>query len=338
MLRRLFIVFGFAVFLVYCWASVRYQNQVSVPSYRTVSVDVLGKGRTRAQWDADAQGQFQRLMELESAKYQLPEDAKIPAPPADAERPGAMDANGNISPGHPLSAGAFSFIIANLEADQGLVMQLRDTKAINGLADKKYLLRDAVMRPGDDLDQKPLLNYAAPVDKDMIDVLIRNGIGVITVTGHGSPVNYEIGTALMIVIIFLTLVAALKPLLWDPFRVMLDRRRQELDSGSMAERHNQEDEAKLAEAKKNENAKLLRDLDELRRRIQADAERRANAVLKEAQDREKGVKLEGLRRLGDSANTARRNLDREVPELAQLIADAVLPGRAAGGTDKNDNG
>lgn len=336
MLRRLFITFGFAVFLVYCWASVHYQNQVSVPGYRTVSVDVLGKGQTRAQWDADTQGQFQRLMQLESAKYQLPEDAKVPAPPADAKRPGAMDADGNISPEHPLSADDYTFMIADLEPDQGLVMQLRDTSAINGLANKNYLLRDPVMRPGDAPDAKPMYNYADPVDKDMIDGLIRSGVGVITVTGHGSPVSYEVGTALMIVVIFLTLVAALKPLLWDPFRAMLDRRRQELDSGSMAERRNQEDEAKLTEAKKTENAKLLRDLDDLRRRIQVDAERRAGDVLKEAQDREKGVKLEGLRRLGDSADTAKRGLDRQVPELAELIADAVMPGKAAGGADRND--
>lgn len=325
-MRRLFIAFGLAVFLAYCWASVTYQNQVRVPGYRAVTVDVLGKGRTRAQWDADPQAQFRRLTELESAKYQLPEGKGA----AGSENPVA---SGGVPPDRPLTSDDFAAMIARLAPDQGLVMELRDTSDIHRLANRNYLLRDPVMPPGADPDRPPLYNYASPLDKETIDGLLANGIGVVTVTGHGSPVSFEIGTAVMVAIIFLTLLAALKPVLWEPFRIMLDKRRQELKAGTEAARRNQEDEAKLAEAGRAENARLLRELDDLRRRARAEAELAAGEIVDEARQAGKDVKQEGLRRIGQAADSARRRLDGEIPELARLIADALTPGGAP--ADKN---
>lgn len=324
-MRRIFIVFGIAVFLLYCWASVVYQNQVKVPEYRLVKVDVLGNGRTRAQWDADSQARFQRLMQLESAKYQLPEGARVPAP-ADPKRPvqpEATDAYGNIATSHPLSADDFERLASGVAPDKGLVMELRDTRAIYALVNRNYLLRDPVTRPGD--DQTILYSYATPIDKEMIDSLIHNGITMVTVTGHAPPVNFEIGTSLIIAVIFLTLAAALKPLLWDPFQTMLDKRRRELDTGAEASRQNALDETRLEETRKTANAKLLRELDDLRNREQGEAGRLAGSIVREARDKEKQAKLAGLRRLGSAADSARETLREDIPALAEAIADALVP-------------
>lgn len=331
-MRRLFIAFGVAAFLAYCWASVVYQNRVTVPDYRTVTVDILGKGKTREQWDADTQGQFQRLMDLESAKYQLPAGADLAVPAAENESD-ATGAKGAIPSGRPLTSDDFKAIIAAVPPGQGLVMELRDTSDIHRLVNKGYLLRDPVILPGADPEQPPLYNYARPIDKETIDGLLAHGVRVVTVTGHGAPVNFELGTAIMIAIIFLTLAAALKPLLWDPFRVMLDRRRQELEAGAEAERQNRESEAKLEEAKKEQNARLLRDLEDLHKRLQSDAERKAADIVRETREKEKQVKLAGLRRLGNEAGSVRKELERDVPELARLIADTLTP-KAPGSESK----
>lgn len=321
--RRAFIIFGVIAFLVYCWASVVYQNQVAVPGPRTVEIDLLG-GKSRAVWDADTQGQFQRLMDLESAKYQLPENVRFTVPiSGDAASAGASEKT--IPFDRPLTSEDFKAIIATVPSGQGLVMELRDTSDIYRLVNKSYLLRDPVRTPGGDPDQPPLYNYARPIDKETVDGLLANGVRTVTVTGHGAPVSFEIGTAIMIAIIFLTLTAALKPLLWDPFRAMLDRRRQELEIGAEAERQNRESETKLEEARKEQNAKLLRELEDVRKRLQSDAERAASDIVRETREKEKRVKLAGLRRLGVEAGVMRRRLDQDIPELARQIADSLTP-------------
>lgn len=329
-MRRAFIAAGIAIFLLYCWASVAYQNEVAVPDYRLEKVDILG-GKTRQQWDADTQGQFQRLMELEAKKYQFPDGVKIPGSKKKgiSSQEGVTDADGNISTAHPLTSDDFAHIISLAPAGAGVAMELRNTDAIYALTSHNYLLRDPVAMPDAEPDAPPLFNYAEPVDKAMVDGLLLNGVKVITITGHGVPVSVELGTALMISVIFLTLAAALKPILWGPFMAMLEKRRHELEVGAEAERQNQAEEIRYADEKKARHAKLGREIQDLRMKGQAETTRAAGAIVKAAREVEKKEKLDGLRQLADAARETGGRLETDVPALAEEIAGALTPGKSA---------
>lgn len=304
-MRRLFIAFGILIFLVYCWASVVYQNQVDVPDYKLVEVDVLG-GVSRSVWDGDQQVQFQRLMVLEGKQYQMPEDAK-----------------GDISPDKPLTSDDFAAFVAKAPAGQPVKVQLRDTSAIYGLLAHNYLLRDSIPDPA---GAQPQYVGGRPPDKAMLDDLRGKGVKVITVTGHGAPVNFQLGTSLMIAVIFFTLAAALKPIVWDPFLAMLERRARELEIGSEAERQNQQEAVRFEEEKRRRYTAMNRDVQDLRMQGQREIAGEAGAIVKEARDREKEVKLAGLREIGQAAGLAEAEMERRIPELAQQVADALTPG------------
>ncbi|MCC8179732.1 MAG: ATP synthase F0 subunit B, partial [Planctomycetes bacterium] len=239
----------------------------------------------------------------------------------------AVTADGFISPAHPLTSDDFAYLVESAPAGQGVMLDVRDTSAITSLAGKNYLLRDPVMLPGADIRDRPLFNYGRPVDKEMIDTLLQHGVRTITVTGHGVPVSYELGTSRMIAIIFLTLVAALKPVLWDPFLVMLEKRRHELELGAEAERLNAAELTRFEEEKQRRNAKLAREIQELKLKNQREATAAANAIIKEARDEGKQVKTAGLNRINQAELKAGRQLQSEVPELAEMIASALTPGQ-----------
>ncbi len=307
-MRRIFIGIGLVIFAVYCWASVVYQNRTAIPGYKTVEVDLLG-GMTRAAWNADQQAQFQRLMLLEGKRYQLPEGAASVIPPDRA-----------------LTSDDFAKLIAAAPAGQPARMQLRDTTAINRLLAKDYLLRDNIPDPANP-SGKPLYAGGTPVDKKMLDDLRRRGLDYITVTGHAPPVNFQIGTALMIAVIFLTLVAALSPVVWGPFLALLERRRRELEMGDEAATQNQQEAIRYEDERRRRHADLHRNVQELRLKGQREAARQAGEILKAAKEKEKAEKLAGLRELGEAAGDARAELDRQVPELADAIVSALTPAR-----------
>lgn len=328
-MRKVFIAFGIGVFLLYCWASIAYQNQVDVPGYRLVGIDLLG-GVSRDAWDADSQVRFQRLMELETKNYQLPEDASIKAgKPGEANvgRHAHADADGNIPVDRPLNSDDFAWLIANAPKNGPVTMKLRDTSAIYGLLAHNYLLRDSIPWPGNP-DGPPLYLGGYPLDKDMLDRLRALDITVITVTGHAEPVNFLPGTALMIAVIFLTLVAALKPILWDPFLVMLEKRRHELEVGGEAERQNQLEASRFQAEERRRRDELNRAIQELRLREQHETVRQSGEIIAEAREREKAAKLKGLREMGLAVAKAERKLEGTIPELAGTIADALTPGKA----------
>ncbi len=310
-MRRAFIAFGIAVFLVYCWASVAYQNQVDVPGYRDVQIDLLG-GMSRQQWDASQQEQFQRLMELENKRYQLP-----------------LDANGDT--GRPLTADDFMQVIAGSEGAP-VRMRLRDPEAIYSLLAHNYLLRDSIMESTDPR-AKPIYVGGGAVDKEMLDDLRDRGVRTITVSGHAPPVNFQVGTGLMIALIFFTLVAALQPVLWKPFLAMLEKRRRELEIGAEAERQNQQEAVRFEEEKRKRHAELDRDMQALRLDGQRENARAATAIIREARDREQEIKLAGLKDIRLRADLTREELDARVPELAEMMAAALTPGADG---DKSD--
>ncbi|MCD8138230.1 MAG: ATP synthase F0 subunit B [Planctomycetaceae bacterium] len=310
-MRRAFIAFGIAVFLVYCWASVAYQNQVDVPGYKDVQIDLLG-GMSRQRWDASPQEQFQRLTTLENKRYQLP-----------------LDAEGDT--GRPLTADDFLQVIAGTEGGP-VRMRLRDPEAIYSLLSHNYLLRDSIMESSDPRAQ-PIYVGGGAIDKEMLDDLRERGIRTITVSGHAAPVNFQLGTGLMVAVIFFTLVAALKPVLWGPFLVMLEKRRRELEIGAEAERQNQQETIRFEEEKRKRHAELDRDMQALRLDGQRENARLANGIIHAARDREQEVKLAGLRDIRLNAETTKGELDARVPELAEMMAAALTPGAGGDTTD-----
>ena len=305
-MRKAFIASGILIFLVYCWASVVWQNQVDIPGYKPIEIDLLG-GRSRADWDADQQGQFQRLMDLETKNYQLPEDAG-----GDVDRPlTSADYQAVIgkTPGHPV------------------LMKVRDAGAVYALLSHNYVLRDSIPDPEDPDGVRPLYFGGHSLDKATLDDLRARGFGTITVSGHAAPVNFQTGTALMIAVIFFTLVAALKPLLWEPFTAMLEKRRHELEVGSEAERQNQLEAVRFEEERRRRHAELDRRIQEIRLSGQREAAGEAAEILHEAREREKGEKMAGLRDIGRAGDVARQEVTAAVPDLALAVADALTPGK-----------
>lgn len=309
-MRRAFIACGIIIFLLYCWASVEYENAVNIPDYKTVTVDLMN-GMARADWDKNQQAQLTWLMDLENRRYQLPVDSKVP-----------------LSPEQPLSSDDFSRFIAQAPAGAAVRMQLRDTSAIYDLVERKYLLRDTIRDPKNP-DGDPLYLGGVPVDKAMLDNLRGKGFTAITVTGHAAPVNFQLGTALMIAVIFFTLVALLMPILWNPFIAMLERRRKELDMGAEAERQNQVEKVAFEEEKRRRHDELARNLQAKRLEAERDTAKQAGAIIKEARDKERSQKVEGLRSLGATAAATKEEMEMRIPELAEEVADALTPGKGA---------
>lgn len=303
-MRRVFIAFGIIVFLLYCWASMEYQNVVAVPGYRAVAIDLLG-GRSRAAWEKDAQAQFQRLMELEGKNYQLPADT-----PGDADR--------------PLTSDDFAAYIAE-HPGQPVMMTLRDSGDVYVLLAHKYHLRDSIPDPAA-ADGAPLYFGGHLLDKVMLDDLRGRGVAAITVSGHAAPVNFQVGTALMIAVIFFTLAAALKPILWNPFIVMLEKRRRELDAGSEAERQNQQEAVRFEDEKRRRNAELGQTIQAKRLEGHREIAEEAGGILRRARDHEKERKLAGLCGLAQMAEDVRGEMREKIPELARAVADALTPG------------
>jgi F0F1-type ATP synthase, subunit b len=322
--RRVFIATGIAIFLVYCWASVAYQNEVRVPDYKLVTVDLLG-GVSRQEWDANQQGQFQQLMELEGRNYQLPEDAVVHAWPG-RHRPAP---DGVVPVDQPLGSEDFTHFINEKPGEAPVMVRLRDTGAFTSLIGRNYLLRDTLYDP-EHPDGPPLFTGGTPLDKDTLDKMRVLGYRSITVTGHGSTVSFQLGTALMIAVIFLTLVAALKPVLWEPFMVLLEKRRREMDMGSEAERQNQQDAVRYEEEKRARTMQMHREVQSLKMAGQNQIAREAGEIVKTARDSEKATKLAGLSRLARESEEAKFRIEEDIPALAEAVADLLTPGRKDG--------
>ena len=314
-LRQAFIVVGILIFLLYVRASVVYQNQIDVPNYRTVSVNILGN-RSRQEWDADPGSQFAQLMRLENQRFQLPPGVEVTVPGR-----GGQDVV--LTSDRSLTSEDFTALIAKAPPGAGLVMELRDTSAINSLVSHGYILRDAIYDP-EHPHEAPLIDSAEPVNKALIDRLHELGVPVITITGHGSAVDVDYGTMIMVFIIFLCLVAALKPILWDPFQIMLDKRQKELAIGAEATRHNQTESAKLESERVQRNANLMRDIQGKRMAGQQRTAKEVDAVIQAARDEEKAARMSGFQEVGAAVRSAEEGVQSDIPKLADAIAGAVL--------------
>ncbi|MCL2000965.1 MAG: hypothetical protein FWG74_05985 [Planctomycetes bacterium] len=195
-----------------------------------------------------------------------------------------------------------------------------------GLLAKGYLLRDSVSDYGNPVGP-PLYAGGTPLNEEMLDDLRRRGLKHITITGHAPMVNFQFGTALMLVVIFLTLVAALKPILWDPFLTLLEKRRRELAMGNEAASLNQQEAIRYDEERRRRHSDLRLNIQELRMNSQRHTANQVGEILKAAKERGKSEKLAGLGELGEAIGEAEIELDRQTPEVMDAIVRILTPGR-----------
>lgn len=311
-MRHIFIACGMGLFLAYCWASIVYQNRVTIPGYRAVEVDLLG-GMSRAAWKADSQARFQRLLALEGERYQWPEDAGVPP------------AGSGILSDRPIPSEGFEAVIRSAPGDGPVVLRLLDTSEMRRLLGRGYVLRDAIEDP-DSADRRQLYAGGLPLDKTMLDRLRERGVTSVTVVGRAPPVGFLSGTAVMVAIIFLTLVAVLQPILWRPFAALLEKRARELAAGEESERRNHAEAIRLEEERRRRHADLGREIQETRIQRRRETAEKAGAILKEAKEKERQIRTTGMEELGEAVRTAEAELNRMTPAFATAIADALTPG------------
>ncbi len=108
---------------------------------------------------------------------------------------------------------------------------------------------------------------------------------------------------------------------------------KQLAQGTEAQRRNQLEADRFAAEKERRNAEMARDIQALRLDGQRETAKEANALVRAARDREKEVKFAGLRDIAAAAETAREAMEKEIPALAELVAEAVAP-RAGTGRDR----
>ncbi len=162
------------------------------------------------------------------------------------------------------------------------------------------------------------------MDKRLIDKLHRLDVKVVTVRGTASPVGYDIGTSLMVALIFLALVAALTPVLWRPFQALLEKRKRELEIAAEAARNNQREEARLAEDRAARNAQLAWDIQAKKMAEQQRTAREVDAILKEARANEKEDRRRDLLDINTTARQAEQDLESQVAGMAEEIARTIL--------------
>jgi F0F1-type ATP synthase membrane subunit b/b' len=207
------------------------------------------------------------------------------------------------------------------------IPDLRDASGIDRLLARGYRLRDGIENP-DRSGGPPLYPAGRPLGREMLDRLRELGIGAVTVVGHGTPVGFLAGTAVMVAVIFLTLTAALKPILWDPFAALLEKRGRELAEGEENERKNAAEAGRLERERLRLKARVDREIREARLRGNREAASQVMDIVREAREKGKGIKADGLREMALASGEAETELDRRIPLLAEAIAEALTPGKA----------
>ncbi len=192
------------------------------------------------------------------------------------------------------------------------------------LIDRKYRLRDTVYNRLNPQDP-PLFHGGAAVDKQLLDALRAAGVDSITVSGVAPAVDFQFGTAIMTALIFFALVAALKPVVWDPFTLMLEKRAGLLEEGAGAQRRNLLEAERIEEERNRLRADLAREIQTLRLDRRRETANEANALLREAREKAKEARLAGLREIAAAAEEARAALRSGLPALAEAVAETVMP-------------
>ncbi len=197
-----------------------------------------------------------------------------------------------------------------------------DDAGATALLERKYVLRDPVYNPADPAGE-PFYRGGRPLDEAMLRDLRAKGVAGVAVSGHAPAVNFQLGTALMAALIFFTLVAALKPVVWDPFTALLEKRRRRIERGNEARKQNLLEADNFAKERARRNAEAGREIQALRLNAQRETAKEAAAMLRAAREKEKEAKREGREEIAQSAGAVREAVEKEIPALAAAMADAI---------------
>ncbi len=318
-MKKIFIILVVVIFVAYCFASARNYAYIPVPQYRDVTINIM-KGMTQVGWENNPTAQKERFRELERKFYQ---------PPVAGWH---FQSGLSYKPDHVLTADDFKKI---LEQEPGLArdLQVRDPVALESIVAQGYMLRDNIMAAGgSSSDNQYVAKAGADLNKVVLDKLLSMGITEIRVTGKGNMVSPELGTMIMIVLIFLGLLSALDIVLFKPLVSMVDKRNAEIDAGMEKVRSNRVDASKLAQESDDKRK-------ELRREHMSALAKARHEVMKEADEILHHANVEA-HRIRDNAHLemktvikeAEAQLHAEVDNIAREIVAGVLS--AAGG--KND--
>jgi F-type H+-transporting ATPase subunit b len=291
------------LFVGYYWTAVRHWHLMPLPDYAVEEVDLLG-GKTPAAWADDETFQNEHLRHLDRTFYQ---------PTAEGlTLPGGR----RLGPGEVLTRADFRALIEG--GTTGIA--LRNPSAIREIAKKGYKLRNPVADPEAGLDYHGGERLAKPV----IDDLLRAGMDRVAVVGAGEMISIQLGTMMMVILVFLALVAALQNALWDPVLALIDERRRTVEEGEARARANRTDRVEIEEEGRRLNANVRREYMKDLTATQREAGREADRILHEARDEAQRLRQEAHREIEREIEAAAEVLEKQRSTLAREVASAVL--------------
>lgn len=320
-MRNLFI-FGVIVLVVLYFGQVsRNYTMIQVPDYQEEEVDLLG-GKSRKKWDENPTYQAERLAFLQEQHYQ---------PPLEGIR---LSDGRVLPPDRPLTAKDFEAIIAD-QPGIAVRIRLRNPSAIREVVASHCVLRDP-LRFTTKHGEEVAYEGGEIVTHEMIDKILDAAptIPRISVLRNGKVVGVEFPTIVMVWLIFLALVSALKTVLWEPILAILDRRRDELEQASRLTIQNRTEAKKFETDRHRLYAEARRAYLDRLAKVQAEARREADGILKETHKILRREEEHTMAALEKELALAECELRKEIPNLARFIAETLL-GRTLSQTSKD---
>lgn len=311
MKKLIFIAFVLVILIAYCFGSASNFGYTDVPRYVEKKIDILG-GMSMEEWESNKAARDNRLKELVRAGYQPPIDGYNFAKQLSYDKTHTLTADDYVN-------------IVKLEPIVATKLSVRDPSAVLDLASMNYTIRDDIIGSKGNVIAKS----GDVLDKNALDALIGVNIKRIRIVGTGGVVSIELGTMIMVPLIFLALLAALKIIMFDPLIKIMDERAEEIAVGSEQAKINRIDIAKLETESKEKFDHVRREhifaLGKAKHEIILESE----VVVHEASDEARAIREEAHKELQEKLAEVDKELRSKVDELAQDIVAQVLKGERA---------
>lgn len=148
---------------------------------------------------------------------------------------------------------------------------------------------------------------------------------VLSFAGGGSAVNVDFDlTFILQMLLFMVLVVALKPLLFDPILRVFEERERRTDGARDEAREMQREAGELLVKYEAELRRISQAAAEERDRIRTDTSRLEAQILSEAREASTHLIEHGRRQIGDQVDKIRFELGKRSADLARDIATQVL--------------